>query len=155
VLDCNSHPERGARATVGAARPHTQPYLEMPDTSERSPRIPGVPLIEPDHTLAARGASALREMILTGVLEMGSRLNEVYLSEAFGISRLPLRGAIRSLASQGLLEIVNHKGAFVPSCTAKDLCEIYEVRMALERHSTNTAISSRSSRSATAMPRPS
>jgi DNA-binding GntR family transcriptional regulator len=106
----------------------------MPDTSERSPRIAAVPLIEPDHTLAARGASALREMILTGVLEMGSRLNEVDLSEAFGISRPPLREAIRSLASQGLLEIVNHKGAFVPSYTAKDLCEIYEVRMALESH---------------------
>lgn len=107
----------------------------MPDTSEISPRIAAVPLIEPDHTLAARGASALREMILTGVLEMGSRLNEVDLSEAFGISRPPLREAMRSLASQGLLEIVNHKGAFVPSYTAKDLCEIYEVRMALESRS--------------------
>lgn len=83
----------------------------MPDTSERSPRIAALPLIEPDHTLAWRGASALREMILTGVLEMGSRLNEVDLSEAFGIGRPPLREAIRSLASQGLLEIVNHKGA--------------------------------------------
>jgi DNA-binding GntR family transcriptional regulator len=74
-------------------------------------------------------------MILTGVLEMGSRLNEVDLPEAFGISRPPLREAIRSLADQGLLEIVNHKGAYVPSYTAKDLCEIYEVRMALESHS--------------------
>jgi DNA-binding GntR family transcriptional regulator len=76
----------------------------------------------------------LREMILTGVLEMGSRLNEVDLSEAFGISRPPLREAIRSLASQGLLEIVNHKGAFVPSYTARDLREFYEVRIALESH---------------------
>jgi DNA-binding GntR family transcriptional regulator len=77
----------------------------------------------------------MREMILTGVLEMGSRLNEVDLSEAFGISRPPLHEAMRSLASQGLLEIVKNKGAFVPSYTAKDLCEIYEVRMALELRS--------------------
>jgi DNA-binding GntR family transcriptional regulator len=77
----------------------------------------------------------MREMIRTGVLEMGSRLNEVDLPEAFGISRPPLRQAMRSLASQGLLEIVENKGAFVPSYKAKDLCEIYEVRMALESRS--------------------
>jgi DNA-binding GntR family transcriptional regulator len=73
-------------------------------------------------------------MILTGILRPGQRLNEVELSTALGISRAPLREAIRDLASQGLLTIVTHKGAFVPSYTISDLRDIYEVRIAVETH---------------------
>jgi DNA-binding GntR family transcriptional regulator len=75
-------------------------------------------------------------MILTGVLNPGDRLNEVELSTGLGISRAPLREAIRQLASQGLLTIVTHKGAFVPDYTAADLRDIYEIRIALETHAT-------------------
>jgi DNA-binding GntR family transcriptional regulator len=90
--------------------------------------------LSPSISLANRGAGALREMILNGVLGPGERLNEVELSTALGISRAPLREAIRDLASQGLLTIVTHKGAFVPSYTADDLHDIYEVRIAIESH---------------------
>jgi DNA-binding GntR family transcriptional regulator len=90
--------------------------------------------LSPTASLASQGASALRDMILTGVLGPGSRLNEVELSTALGISRAPLREAIRDLASQGLLTIVTHKGAFVPSYTVNDLQDIYEVRIAIETH---------------------
>lgn len=92
--------------------------------------------LTPSPSLAARGAGALREMILTGVLNPGDRLNEVELSAGLGISRAPLREAIRQLASQGLLTIVTHKGAFVPDYTAADLRDIYEIRIALESHAT-------------------
>jgi DNA-binding GntR family transcriptional regulator len=90
--------------------------------------------LSPTASLANQGAGALRDMILNGVLAPGSRLNEVELSNALGISRAPLREAIRDLASQGLLIIVTHKGAFVPSYTAVDLQEIYEARIAIETH---------------------
>jgi DNA-binding GntR family transcriptional regulator len=91
------------------------------------------PLI-PSLTLAAQGTGALRELILGGVLAPGDRINEVEISTALGISRAPLREAIRHLASEGLLTIVTHKGAFVPSYTIEDLQDIYEVRIALETH---------------------
>jgi DNA-binding GntR family transcriptional regulator len=90
--------------------------------------------LSPSISLANRGAGALRDMILNGVLRPGERINEVELSTALGISRAPLREAIRDLASEGLLTIVTHKGAFVPSYTADDLRDIYEVRIAVETH---------------------
>jgi DNA-binding GntR family transcriptional regulator len=98
------------------------------------PSLAEVHRLSPSVSLASRGAGALRDMILNGVLRPGERLNEVELSTALGISRAPLREAIRDLASQGLLVIVTHKGAFVPSYTADDLRDIYEVRIAVETH---------------------
>jgi DNA-binding GntR family transcriptional regulator len=98
------------------------------------PSLADVRRLSPSISLANRGAGALREMILSGILGPGERLNEVELSTALGISRAPLREAIRDLASQGLLTIVTHKGAFVPSYTADDLRDIYEVRIAVETH---------------------
>jgi DNA-binding GntR family transcriptional regulator len=98
------------------------------------PSLADVHRLSPTISLASRGAGALRDMILNGVLGPGERLNEVELSTALGISRAPLREAIRDLASQGLLTIVTHKGAFVPSYTADDLRDIYEARIAIEAH---------------------
>jgi len=90
--------------------------------------------LAPSLSLATQGAAALRDMIMSGRLHPGDRLNEVELSAALGISRAPLREAIRHLASQGLLTIVTHKGAFVPRYTPDDLRDLYEVRIALETH---------------------
>jgi DNA-binding GntR family transcriptional regulator len=98
------------------------------------PSLADVRRLSPSISLANRGAGALRDMILNGILAPGERLNEVELSTALGISRAPLREAIRDLASQGLLTIVTHKGAFVPSYTADDLRDIYEARIAIEAH---------------------
>jgi len=102
--------------------------------SAPEPSLADVRRLSPNLSLANRGTGALREMILGGILRPGQRLNEVELSAALGISRAPLREAIRDLASQGLLTIVTHKGAFVPSYTSDDLREIYEARIAVETH---------------------
>ena len=106
----------------------------MTDQHLASARLAEVQPLPPTLTLASQGASALRDMILGGVLPPGARLNEVELSTALGISRAPLREAIRHLASQGLLTTVIHKGAFVRDYTPDDLRDIYEVRIALESH---------------------
>ena len=98
------------------------------------PSLADVRRLSPSLSLANRGTGALREMILSGILRPGQRLNEVELSTALGISRAPLREAIRDLASQGLLTIVTHKGAYVPSYTSDDLRDIYEARIAVETH---------------------
>jgi DNA-binding GntR family transcriptional regulator len=108
------------------------PMADTP-SGKRGP-LAEVRRLSPTASLANQGAGALRDMILNGVLAPGSRLNEVELSSALGISRAPLREAIRDLASQGLLTIVTHKGAFVPSYTAVDLQEIYQARIAIESH---------------------
>jgi DNA-binding GntR family transcriptional regulator len=111
----------------------------MSDHQESADRLAEVQPLSPRLTLASQGTSALREMILGGVLRPGERLNEGELSTALGISRAPVREAIRHLASEGLLTIVTHKGAFVPSYTGDDLRDIYEVRIALETHATRLA----------------
>lgn len=85
-------------------------------------------------TYADRSVAVLRATILDGRLAIGARLNEVHLSKALGISRGPLREALRRLSSEGLVEIVPHRGAFVSSFSPRQLQELYELRIALECH---------------------
>ncbi|MCD4534014.1 GntR family transcriptional regulator [Nocardioides sp. cx-169] len=79
--------------------------------------------------------SALRDLVLQGHLAPGERINEVLLAEELGISRGPLREAIQGLASEGLLQMVRHKGAFVTAVDSVELRELYELRRALESFS--------------------
>ena len=60
-------------------------------------------------------AQRLRELIRSGELEPRSRVNELELAERFGISRTPLREAIKILATEGVLELVPNRGARVVS----------------------------------------
>lgn len=85
-------------------------------------------------TFAGRSVEVLRGMILDGSLPAGDRLNEVQLSTSLGISRGPLREAIQRLASEGLVEMVTHRGSFVRSFTPGELTDLYELRIALEKH---------------------
>jgi DNA-binding GntR family transcriptional regulator len=81
----------------------------------------------------------LRRFILEGDLEPGARLQEVELAAQLGVSRTPVREALRELASQGLVEILPHRGARVTRWSAKDLTEIYELRSMLESHAAERA----------------
>lgn len=78
-------------------------------------------------------AERLRKLILDGELEPKSRINEAELCERFGISRTPLREAIKTLASEGLVEIQPAKGAIVRKFSARDLLQILEVLKTLEQ----------------------
>jgi DNA-binding GntR family transcriptional regulator len=75
---------------------------------------------------------AIRALIVSGEIRAGEALSERVLSERFGISRTPVREAIRALANDGLLEIVPMRGTFVRQLSVRDLREIHEVRLALE-----------------------
>lgn len=77
-------------------------------------------------------ADRLRELILSGRLAPADRVNEVELSEQFGISRTPMREAIKILATEGLLETLPNHGARVARITAAELEEMIEVVAALE-----------------------
>jgi DNA-binding GntR family transcriptional regulator len=84
----------------------------------------------------------LRDAILGGDLKPGQRLAQVELSEELGVSRIPLRDALRRLEAEGLVTIDRRRGARVSSLTADDVQEIYEMRMLLEGDCARRAISS-------------
>ncbi len=74
----------------------------------------------------------LRELIREGELEPLARVNESELAERFGISRTPLREAIKILATEGLLELLPNRGARVASITEAEVNDTIEVVAGLE-----------------------
>ncbi len=74
----------------------------------------------------------LRNSILSGDLEPGERLMETQLGEKLGVSRTPIREAIRKLELEGLVVMIPRKGAQVAPFTKKDIADVLEVRAALE-----------------------
>lgn len=74
----------------------------------------------------------LRQAILRGELKPGERLMEIHLAQKLGVSRTPVREAIRKLELEGLVLMIPRKGAVVAEITVSDLEDVLEVRMALE-----------------------
>ena len=74
----------------------------------------------------------LREAIINQTLKPGERLMEIQLAEEMGVSRTPVREAIRKLELEGLVVMVPRKGAYVAGISMKDIHEVYELRSALE-----------------------
>lgn len=74
----------------------------------------------------------LRNDIRSGVLRPGDQLEEAALAERFGVSRTPVREAVRSLVDSGLLETRPRKGALVRTLTAKEIIDLFEVAAELE-----------------------
>ena len=75
---------------------------------------------------------ALRQAILGGKLLPGERLMEIHLANQLGVSRTPVREAIRKLELEGLVIMIPRRGAVVAEITRTDLEDVLEVRMALE-----------------------
>ncbi len=74
----------------------------------------------------------LREAIITGELKPGERLMEIKLANELGVSRTPVREAIRKLELEGLVIMTARKGAEVAPINEKDLMEVLEIRKTLE-----------------------
>lgn len=74
----------------------------------------------------------LEGMILSGKIEPGERINESRLSGQLGVSRAPIREALRLLASSGILEIRAKRGMFVRELEIKEVEELYDIRAALD-----------------------
>ena len=83
--------------------------------------------------------NTLRDAILTGKLVPGERLMENHLAEKLGVSRTPVREALRMLELENLVELVPRKGAQVLDMSEKDITNILEVRSALEGLATSLA----------------
>ena len=76
--------------------------------------------------------NTLRQAILRGELQPGERLMEIQLAQRLGVSRTPVREAIRKLELEGLVLMIPRKGAEVADITEKSLRDVLEVRKALE-----------------------
>ena len=74
----------------------------------------------------------LRTLIVEGQLAPGTRIHESQLGAALGVSRTPLREALKVLANEGLVELVQGRGAVVKKLTAADVREMLDVLIALE-----------------------
>lgn len=75
---------------------------------------------------------ALREAIINGTLKPGERMMEIQLAEQLGVSRTPVREAIRKLELEGFVVMIPRKGAYVAGISLKNIADVFEVRAALE-----------------------
>ncbi len=75
---------------------------------------------------------SLEEDIVNGILKPGERLDEVTLSQRFGVSRTPIREAFRTLIGSGLAESIPNRGTFVTSIGIAQLIEMFDVMAELE-----------------------
>lgn len=83
-------------------------------------------------SLSEQAIAFLREQIYNHVLAPGQRLDEAALAEQLGISRTPLREALKVLSAEGLIDLRPHKGCFVTELTLRDLEEIFPIMATLE-----------------------
>jgi len=76
--------------------------------------------------------TSLREAILNGYFEPGEKLDQDLIAEELGVSRTPVREALKRLESEGFVEVRPHYGAFIAEVSRQDIREIYEIRRLLE-----------------------
>jgi GntR family transcriptional regulator, gluconate operon transcriptional repressor len=94
-------------------------------------------------TLADRTAEILRERILAGEFVSGDRLVEAQIAKQLGISRGPLREALKQLAADGLVRDEPRRGTFVTTPTMEDVRDAYDLRVAIEGKAARLVIANR------------
>jgi GntR family transcriptional regulator of gluconate operon len=92
------------------------------------------PVLRPlrGETLAVQAADAIRGLIAAGHVAGGERLVESWLAEQLGVSRGPVRDALRLLTAEGLVRDEPRRGTFVMRLTEQDVLDIYDLRIAVE-----------------------
>lgn len=83
--------------------------------------------------------SELRRRLTTGQYAPGTPLREEHLATDFGVSRTPIRAALKRLAADGLLVAAPHRGFIVAEWTEQDVAEVFELRSLLEPHAAGLA----------------
>jgi len=84
------------------------------------------------YSLRGRVYESIREDILGGRYQQNTELKEMAIGEELGVSRTPVREALRQLELEGLVHIIPNRGAYVNTITAKDVQDIYIIRSMLE-----------------------
>lgn len=91
-------------------------------------------------TLNEVAAHRVRDAIMSGALQPGQKIVEEQLCADLGISRAPLREALRQLAQQGLVEHLPRRGSRVMAWSPQDILQLFELRGVLERHAIQSAL---------------
>lgn len=84
------------------------------------------------YSLRGRVFHRIREDILSGKYSKDEELREITIATELGVSRTPVREALRQLELEGLVNIIPNKGAFVTGLSVKDMKDIYVIRSYLE-----------------------
>jgi len=87
---------------------------------------------EDARALVDRIAASIQSQVLSGEIQTGSRLRQESLAAQFGVSRTPVREALRKLQASGVIELQPNRGAVVRGPSARELREAYQVRAELE-----------------------
>ena len=85
-----------------------------------------------DNSLSGKVFQQLRDDILNGKYKENDELREITIGNELGVSRTPVREALRQLELEGLIQIIPNKGAYVHGITTKDVNDIYSMRSLLE-----------------------
>jgi len=94
----------------------------------------------PAHLARSVIEETLRSAILDGRIPCGTALRQQDLADLFGVSRMPVREALRQLEAQALLSVIAHKGAVVAPLVQGDAAETYELRILLESEALRRSI---------------
>lgn len=101
------------------------PWLVSADSEPTLQTVRRVPLARLVHKEILAG-------ILSGDLQLGEKISDSALAEKLGVSRMPVREALRELESSGLVEARKHTGVFVRMPSPREISELYELRAALD-----------------------
>jgi DNA-binding GntR family transcriptional regulator len=74
----------------------------------------------------------LRQEIASGAIALGEKLSEARLAQRFGVSRMPVREALKELEAAGFVTIEHRRGTFVRQLSRREILDLYEVREAVE-----------------------
>ena len=105
-----------------------------------NPNMATPPELGVSRTLSAAIVDRLRDTIIHGDLRPGERLWQDRLAERFGVSRIPIREALRQLAAEGLVTLQSHRSAEVARLSAKDIEEVFAIAGTLEALASERAV---------------
>ena len=91
-----------------------------------------MPDLKKDHSISQIVYDALYKQILAGKINPGQRITEAAIAQSMGISRAPVREALKRLSEDRLVRLVPRSGCFVADLSAQEIEEIYEIRKRLE-----------------------
>src|SRR5437868_13286599 len=85
-------------------------------------------------TIATQIVEELRRRIIAGDYRAGMKLQQEQIAQELGVSRSPVREALRQLEAEGLVILISQKGAEVAPISASEVAEMFEIRLQLEPH---------------------
>src|SRR3954453_6739250 len=104
---------------------------ERPHIADMNSSLRALPALTERRTASDEVADTLRKAIIAGQFDDGEELNQVELAKHFGVSRVPVREALRRLEAEGLVSAEAHRRVVIPGLDRERISEIFEIRAVL------------------------